>query len=171
MYMHTTLVHVYVLLLMTLFFVLRIYLSIHYCVAYSFVGLIKYIFTIPGVKSFLSERISQDPLEKFFGRQRQTGAVNEHPTANQIFTNNQSLRLANSIKIETHKGNTQNKRINKFTEISDTPLPKRKRGPKMNNSSTNNMIMQGIKPDLKSNYSTNIYTCTCINNYYDLNNY
>ena len=29
---------------------------------------------------FLSERISQDPLEKFFGCQRQRGRVNENPT-------------------------------------------------------------------------------------------
>ena len=41
----------------------------------SFVELIQYIFTVPGVKVFLSEKISQDPLEKFFGCQRQRGAV------------------------------------------------------------------------------------------------
>ena len=37
----------------------------------SFVELVEYIFTISSVKMFLSERISQDPLENFFGCQRQ----------------------------------------------------------------------------------------------------
>ena len=36
---------------------------------YSFVDLVRYHFTIPGVRSFLSQRISQDPLETFFGCQ------------------------------------------------------------------------------------------------------
>ena len=37
----------------------------------SFVELVRYIFTIPEVKMFLSERLSQDPLKNFFGCQRQ----------------------------------------------------------------------------------------------------
>ena len=47
--------------------------------------LLPYLFTIHGVKSFLSERISQDPLEKYFGRQRQHGGVNDNPNAPQFF--------------------------------------------------------------------------------------
>lgn len=39
----------------------------------SFLELIPYLFKIKGVSSFLSEKISQDPLEKFFGVQRQQG--------------------------------------------------------------------------------------------------
>ena len=42
--------------------------------------LVRYIFTFPGVRYFLSERICQDPLEKFFGCQRQRGRVNENPS-------------------------------------------------------------------------------------------
>ena len=45
-----------------------------------FVGMVKYLFNLKGVKFFLSEKISQDPLEKFFENQRQRG-VNENPTA------------------------------------------------------------------------------------------
>eukprot|EP00731_Ephydatia_muelleri_P011895 Em0006g789a len=37
----------------------------------SFIGLVQYLFTLEGVESFLSQRIGQDPLEKFFGCQRQ----------------------------------------------------------------------------------------------------
>ena len=40
-------------------------LTLHIIItAYSFIELIKFIFTIPGVKSFLSERISQDPCNR-----------------------------------------------------------------------------------------------------------
>ena len=33
----------------------------------SFVERIRYLFTLPDVKSFLSQRICQDPLERFSG--------------------------------------------------------------------------------------------------------
>ena len=36
---------------------------------FSFVELVRYLFTIPGITCFLSERLSQDPLEKLFGCQ------------------------------------------------------------------------------------------------------
>jgi hypothetical protein len=44
--------------------------------ALSFIDLFKEIFQSSKVKSFLSEHICQDPLEKFFGRQRQIGSSN-----------------------------------------------------------------------------------------------
>ncbi len=50
----------------------------------SFIDLVRYPFTLPGVKSFLSECISQDPLEKFFGLQRQRGRVNENPNVQEF---------------------------------------------------------------------------------------
>lgn len=34
---------------------------------HSFVELVKYLFIIPGVEAFLSEKLSQDPLEVFLG--------------------------------------------------------------------------------------------------------
>ncbi len=38
-----------------------------------------HVFTIPGVKAFLSEKLYQDLLERFFRCQRQHGGVNENP--------------------------------------------------------------------------------------------
>ena len=38
---------------------------------YYFLGLVCYLFTHPDVKIFLSRKICQDLLEKFFGRQCQ----------------------------------------------------------------------------------------------------
>ena len=49
------------------------------CAVLSFIDLAKYLFSLQGVKSFLSEHISQDPLEKFFGMQRQRGRAHENP--------------------------------------------------------------------------------------------
>ena len=97
-----------------------------YHIAYSFIDLIAYIFTIPGVKSFLSERLSQDPLEKFFGRQRQRGCRNENPNVKEFLVNNQALRIVDSIKIDTEKGNTRGSNTENITVVSDGPLPKRR---------------------------------------------
>ena len=50
----------------------------------AFVELVETVFQFHGVKFFLSETISQDPLEKFFGVQRQRGRVNENPVENRV---------------------------------------------------------------------------------------
>ena len=50
----------------------------------SFLELIPYLFSIEGVSSFLSEKLSQDALEKIFGVQRQQGKSNENPTVAQF---------------------------------------------------------------------------------------
>ena len=59
----------------------------------SFVELVEYVFTIPGVSVFLSNRLCQDPLEKFFGQQRQRGRVNENPSTTEFLRNTQALRV------------------------------------------------------------------------------
>ncbi len=135
---------------------------------YSFLDLIKFIFTIPGVKSFLSERISQDPLEQFFGRQRQRGGVNENPTCQQFIHNNSALRMVNSIKIDTHKGNVgrQEPTCNKSLHVSSEPLPKRRRieyQPQL-------QVQQESTPNSSGNTLLSMlyiitYTCTCITGY------
>jgi len=50
----------------------------------SLLKLIPYLFSIEGVSSFLSEKLSQDTLEKFFGIQHQKGRSNENPTVAQF---------------------------------------------------------------------------------------
>ena len=50
----------------------------------SFVALVHYLFTLLGVKVFLSERLCHDPLEKFFGCQRQRGGVSENPNVKEL---------------------------------------------------------------------------------------
>lgn len=58
--------------------------------------LVDYLFTIPGVTVFLSNRICQDPLENFFGQQRQRGRVNENPNVSEFIKNTQALRVVNT---------------------------------------------------------------------------
>ena len=93
----------------------------------SFVELVEFLFTIPGVKAFLSEKLSQDPLEKFFGCQRQRGRVNENPSATQFYKNTQALRVVNSFCMPSVRGNCRGNKactpINLETESQ--PLPKR----------------------------------------------
>ena len=62
----------------------------------SFVEPVRYLFKIPGVNSFLSQRLCQDPLERFFGIQRQRGGVHDNPSAREFMKNTQVLRVSPS---------------------------------------------------------------------------
>jgi len=59
--------------------------------------LVPYLFKIPGVTCFLSEKLTQDPLEKFFGCQCQKGKTNDNLTAYEFMKNTQALRVIDSI--------------------------------------------------------------------------
>ena len=91
--------------------------------------LVKYLFTQPGVKLFLSERLSQDPLESFFGKQRQFGGGCNNPTVSQFISNRSSLRTQGSIALNPVRGNVRVKRQLNEDEIikSTEPLPKRRK--------------------------------------------
>lgn len=94
---------------------------------------IPHIFGIEGVTSFLSEKLSQDPLEKYFGIQRQRGATNENPTAAEFMKTSQNLKVIDSIWIKDLTGNTRGCKRKVYdlesVELSDIskPLKKRKR--------------------------------------------
>lgn len=92
----------------------------------SFIDLVEFIFTIPGVTVFLSNRICQDPLENFFGMQRQRGRVNENPNVSEFMKNTQALRVVNASS-STIKGNCRGVQKRKTPlEVENTPLQKRK---------------------------------------------
>ena len=69
-----------------------------------FVELVQYVFDIPGVDSFLSQRLCQDPLERFFGCQRQRGRVHDNPNAADFIKNTQAIRVIGSLP-HPDKGN------------------------------------------------------------------
>lgn len=57
----------------------------------------QYLFTLPDVKVSFSRRICQDPLEKFFGCQRQIGRTHDNPTVKEFQQNTQTLRVVNTV--------------------------------------------------------------------------
>ena len=92
----------------------------------SFVELIKYIFTIPDVKVFFSVKLCQDPLEKFFGCQRQKGGTNDNPNVQQFCYNTQTFRVVNSVCGDV-RGNCRGAKRPKPIDgdKENLPLPKR----------------------------------------------
>jgi hypothetical protein len=93
----------------------------------SFLDMTKYVFAQPGIKAFLTERISQDPLEKFFGVQRQRGRVNENPCVREFCHNTQALRVIGTVCGQVSKGNTRGNLSDSSDIAADHPLIKRKR--------------------------------------------
>ena len=86
-----------------------------------------YLFQQTTVRAILSDKINQDPLEKFFGVQRQRGKSNEHPNMLQFCHNTQALRVVNSVSLHVTRGNTRGNKSTNEDEISDEPLAKRPR--------------------------------------------
>ena len=60
-------------------------------IALAFIELVQQIFQNERVTAFLSNRICQDPLENYFGRQRRRDRVNENPSAAEFIKNTQAL--------------------------------------------------------------------------------
>lgn len=89
----------------------------------------QYIFTIPGVTCFLSQRLCQDPLERFFGLQRQRGGVHDNPNAKEFRNNTQALRVVNSVARAPKRGNCRKGKQDTSLSNDDInePLPKRPR--------------------------------------------
>ena len=86
--------------------------------------IVAFVFTIPGVKLFLSNRLCQDPIEKFFGQQRQRGAVNENPNARDFIKNTQALRVVNGACRDV-KGNCRGSATVPVPQ-EVRPMPKRR---------------------------------------------
>ena len=53
-------------------------------VVHSFAELVPKLLEIHSVEYVLSEVFSQDPLERYFSKQRHRGGSNENPTAQQV---------------------------------------------------------------------------------------
>ena len=90
----------------------------------------RYLLTLPGVTGhyLLSERFSQDPLEKYFSRQRASGGRCDNPSANSMLNSAQSLRVQGSLALQSVRGNCSHKRrLFSDDQADDTPLPKRHR--------------------------------------------
>ena len=92
--------------------------------------LLPIVLKIPGVNVFLTDRLNQDPLEKFFGRLRQQGRTHQNPTVAEALKSTQTLRVIDSVWVDDITGSNcrGRKRKRKFLEAEDSkPLPKRRR--------------------------------------------
>ena len=81
--------------------------------------------TIPGVKVFLSEKISQDTLEKFFGCQHQSGGTSDDPTLAEFLKNTNALPVTNTVCRNVLHGKATNIYVTQKRKI--LRLPKRRR--------------------------------------------
>lgn len=110
---------------------------------HSFVELVRQLTGVADVQYLLSEKFCQDPVEKFFGKQRACGGRNENPNVKQFMDNTISLRVQGSAALEPLRGNCSRKRTHSV--CINEPLPKRKRYSK------------------KKTIQTATYVCTCHN--------
>jgi len=78
-------------------------------------------------KDSLSEHISQDPLEKFFGCQRQRGQTNENPTCGGFLKNTIVFCVISSVAGHVQKGNCRGRKHRVDVEEENVSLPKRRR--------------------------------------------
>eukprot|EP00731_Ephydatia_muelleri_P006895 Em0003g1143a len=90
--------------------------------------MMPYLFSMPDVQSFLSQRLCQDPLERFFDLQRQRGGVHENSNAVEFAKNTQALRVMKSVDMSSSFGNCRCGPIKQASmdELCE-PLPKRRR--------------------------------------------
>lgn len=106
----------------------------HVCMHYvlihavkSFTELGPTLVNLPGVDYLLSEVFSQDPLERYFSRQRHRGGSNDNPTAYQVPYNAATLVQQRSTYRDLKTMNVQADLENIDLSAVSQPLPKRPR--------------------------------------------
>ena len=75
----------------------------------------------------MSDELSQDPLEKFWGMQRQRGGTNENPNISQAIKNPQVRVIDTSCRHVMVKGNIRGNDSKEQDEDFNKPLQNRKR--------------------------------------------
>ena len=78
-----------------------------FIIAHSFVELTRYLLTCPGNRSLalLKERLSQDPLENYFGMHRDRGRGCDNPTPQESLQNAVAIRAQRSLQLDRFQGN------------------------------------------------------------------
>jgi len=99
---------------------------------HSLLELIPFLFSIPGETCFLSEKLSQDALEKFFGCQCQKGRTNDNPKVYEFLCNTQSLRVIDSIKVDAITGSCRGTKKKSYDlEMVDLNKPLKEKTPSL----------------------------------------
>ena len=91
----------------------------------SFTEVAPKLLSLPGAEYLLSEVFSQDPLERYFAKQRHRGGSNDNPTAAQVPYNASTLMQQRSVykDICTMAVESENSPLDRVSE----PLQKRPR--------------------------------------------
>ena len=80
----------------------------------SFIGLSEYVSSaVPGVHYLMSEKLCQDPLEGFFGKQRMRGGYSDNSTVHSFLHGTVSLRTQKSVALAPKRGNCKRQRANR----------------------------------------------------------
>ncbi|KXJ22182.1 hypothetical protein AC249_AIPGENE4182 [Exaiptasia diaphana] len=85
-------------------------------------------FLLPeGMENVLTERFFQDPVEEFFGKQRQLGLRSDNPDVKAFGYNSNTIRIERSISCQS--GNTRGRKDKKkaWVQVTDEKLPSRKK--------------------------------------------
>lgn len=80
-----------------------------------------------GMEFVLTERFCQDPVEEYFGKQRQLGRRSDNPDIRQFGYNSNTIRIERSISCQS--GNTKGRKDRKkaWEQVTDDKLPCRKK--------------------------------------------
>ena len=95
----------------------------------SFVDLAQELLQMEGVKFFLLEKLSQDPLEEYFSLQRRKGGCNDNPTLDAMERQFIAINVMKSNLVSELTGNTRGREQGSSNDIDikDTrSLPKKK---------------------------------------------
>ena len=81
----------------------------------------------PGAKYMLSEVFSQDPLERYFSKQRHRGGSNDNPTVEEFRTNTATLIQQQCVHKDLKTMNVEASCSQLDVNTACQPLPKRRR--------------------------------------------
>lgn len=93
----------------------------------SFSELGQKLLRLPGVQYLLSEVFSQDPLERYFSRQRHRGGSNDNPTALQVPYNAATLVQQQAIYRDLKTMSVEADLTSSKLDVVSQPLRKRSR--------------------------------------------
>ena len=95
---------------------------------FSLIGVTKYLLS-NGAEYVLTNKLCQDPVEEYFGRQRAIGRRCDNPTIREFGYNDNKLRIQRSIlSIQGNtKGREKDQNETRWHEVDDTLLPRRKK--------------------------------------------
>lgn len=100
----------------------------------SIIEIIQYSLKLLGVQYFLTEHVSQDCLESFFGQQCMRGGRNDNPSVQSCLESTSSLRIQGSQSLQPFRGNCGRRKLcTEDFKIDPKPLPKRGRTLTKNN--------------------------------------